>query len=220
GADRSGLWAGVPVVDGGVELDAGIGGGPGRMTHPVPEFAGLDRLDGLAAEPRGQLPVVILEHALEKLIGDAHRIVGVLPRDREVGLAVPVGVVARKLDALIALARELDDAADVGIRYQVAARLLDGALEGGVLAGIEAGFALGFAIDAGLENGLQSPLTDLGPRDEGGDLLFLLHLPVDVGLDVGMVDVDHHHLGGATGGASRLDGAGRAVADLEKAHKA
>jgi len=35
-----------------------------------------------------------------------------------------------------------------------------------------------------------------------------------------MVDVDHDHLGGATGGAARLDGAGGAVADLEEAHQA
>ena len=56
--------------------------------------------------------------------------------------------------------------------------------------------------------------------DEGGDLLLLLHLPVDVVLDVGVVDVDHHHLGGAARRAARLDGARGAVADLEEAHQA
>jgi hypothetical protein len=35
-----------------------------------------------------------------------------------------------------------------------------------------------------------------------------------------MVDVDDHHLGGAAGGAARLDGAGGTVADLEEAHQA
>ncbi len=39
-------------------------------------------------------------------------------------------------------------------------------------------------------------------------------------LDVGMVGVDHHHLGGAARGAARLDGAGGAVADLQEAHQA
>ena len=48
GPDR----AGVPVVDGGVELDAGIGRGPGRVADLVPQVAGLQRLDGLAAEAR------------------------------------------------------------------------------------------------------------------------------------------------------------------------
>ena len=35
-----------------------------------------------------------------------------------------------------------------------------------------------------------------------------------------MIDVDHHHLGGAAGGAAGLDRAGGAVADLEEAHQA
>ena len=47
-----------------------------------------------------------------------------------------------------------------------------------------------------------------------------LHLPVDVGLDVGVVDVDDDHLGGAARRAARLDRAGRAVADLEEGHQA
>jgi hypothetical protein len=63
-------------------------------------------------------------------------------------------------------------------------------------------------------------LDDLGAGDEGGDLLLLLHLPVDIGLDVGVVDVDHDHLGRAARGAARLDGAGGAVADLEEGHQA
>ncbi len=47
-----------------------------------------------------------------------------------------------------------------------------------------------------------------------------LHLPVDVLLDVRVVDVDDHHLGGAARRAARLDGAGGAVADLEERHQA
>ena len=61
---------------------------------------------------------------------------------------------------------------------------------------------------------------DLGAGDEGCDLLLLADLPVDIFLDVGMVDVDHDHLGGAARRAARLDGAGRAVADLEERHQA
>ena len=61
---------------------------------------------------------------------------------------------------------------------------------------------------------------DLRAGDQRGDLLLLAHLPVDVVLDVRVIDVDHHHLGGAAGGAARLDGAGGAVADLEEAHQA
>ena len=60
---------------------------------------------------------------------------------------------------------------------------------------------------------------DLRAGDEGGDLVLLAHLPVDVGLDVRVVGVDHDHLGGAPRGAAGLDGAGRAVADLEEGHQ-
>ena len=63
-------------------------------------------------------------------------------------------------------------------------------------------------------------LDDLGAGDQRGDLLLLLHLPVDEGLDVGMVDVDDDHLGGAARRAARLDRAGGAVADLEEGHQA
>ena len=69
-------------------------------------------------------------------------------------------------------------------------------------------------------HGLQVLLGELGAGDQGGDLLLLDHLPVDEVLDVGMVDIDDHHLGGAPRGAARLDGAGRAVADLQEAHQA
>ena len=101
-----------------------------------------------------------------------------------------------------------------------AARQLDLAAQRRVLLGIEAVVARAFAIDAGLQHRLEVLLVELGAGDEGGDLLLLLHLPVDIGLDIRMVGVDHHHLGGAARGAAGLDRAGGAVADLEEAHQA
>ena len=56
--------------------------------------------------------------------------------------------------------------------------------------------------------------------DQGGHLLLFGDFPADEAFDIGMIDVDHHHLGGATGGAARLDGSGGAVADLQEAHQA
>jgi hypothetical protein len=100
-----------------------------------------------------QLPVAVFHHGLDEVVGDPHRVVGVLAGDGGVGLAVEVGGHAPVLD------------------------------------------------------------------EEAGLVLFDL-LPVDEGLDVGMVDVEDDHLGGAAGGAARLDGAGGAVADLEEAHHA
>ena len=50
--------------------------------------------------------------------------------------------------------------------------------------------------------------------------MLLAHLPFDVILDVGVVDVDDDHLGRAPRRAARLDRARRAVADLEEGHEA
>src|SRR3546814_8901045 len=60
----------------------------------------------------------------------------------------------------------------------------------------------------------------LGPGDEGGDLLLLLHLPVDIGFDVRVIDVDGDHLRRTARRAARLDGAGRAITDLQETHQA
>ena len=49
GADRPRRRAGVPVVDGGVELDAGIGRLPGGVADRLPQVARLERLVGLGA---------------------------------------------------------------------------------------------------------------------------------------------------------------------------
>ena len=59
----------------------------------------------------------------------------------------------------------------------------------------------------------------LGAGDERGDLLLFDHLPVHELLDIGVIHVADHHLGRAARGAARLDGARRAVADLQKAHQ-
>ena len=51
--DRAVGRAGVPVVDGGVELDAGIGAGPGGVADLVPQLARLQRLGDLAVLAAG-----------------------------------------------------------------------------------------------------------------------------------------------------------------------
>ena len=63
-------------------------------------------------------------------------------------------------------------------------------------------------------------LVDPRSGDEARDFLLLDHLPVDERLDIRMVDVEDHHLGGAARGAAGLDGARGPVADLEEAHQA
>jgi hypothetical protein len=73
---------------------------------------------------------------------------------------------------------------------------------------------------AGGHDRVEMAAEQLRAGDQRRDLLLLDHLPVDELLDVGMIDVDHDHLGGAPRGAARLDRTGGAVADLEEAHQA
>ncbi len=190
------------------------------MADLLPQLARLHRLCDLARPGApGEVPVAVGLHRLEELVGDAHRVVGVLPRDGEIGVRIPVGVVDRELDVLIALLGELDDALDVVVGDVVLARGPDLAPEHRVLVGVEAVIARSLAQDAGLHDCLEALLVDLRAGDQRSDLLLLDHFPVDELLDVGVVGVDDHHLGGAPRGAARFDGAGGAVADLEEAHE-
>ena len=63
-------------------------------------------------------------------------------------------------------------------------------------------------------------LVDPRAGDERGDFLLFGHLPVDEGLDVGMVGIDDDHLGRTACRAARFDRARCPVADLEEAHQA
>src|SRR5208282_2761392 len=221
GDDRPRRRTGVPVVDGGVELQAGIGAGPGGVADLLPQLA---RLRGLGDLPRlgapEQIPVAIGFDGFEKLVGHAHGVVGILARYREVGFRIPIGVVDREGNVGVALLGELNHAADVVVRHVVLARRLDLAAQHRVLFRIETIVAGPFAVDARLEDQAQVPLIDLRAGDEVGDLLLLDHLPVDELLDVGMIGVENDHLRRAARGAARFDGARGAVADLEKTHQA
>ena len=197
GADFARGRAGVPVVHRGVVLQARIGRGPGGVADLLPQRAGVQRLGDLAVLAEGQVPFGVGFDRFEEAVGDAHRIVRVLPGDGEIGLRIPIGVVDRKLDVGVALLGELDHALDEVVGDVCLARELDLAFERGVLLRHEAIVARALAIHAGLEHGFEMLLVDPGAGDQRRDLLLFLHLPVDIGLDVGVIDVDDHHLGGA-----------------------
>src|SRR6185437_7061442 len=168
----------------------------------------------------GEVPLGVGLDRFQELVGDAHRVVRVLAGDGEISVRIPIRVVGREVDVLVALLGELDDALDEVVRHHRLARELDLALQSRVLVRREAVVARALAVDASLQHGLQVPLADLRASDERRHLLLLEHLPVDVFLDVGVIDVDDDHLGGAARRAARLDRAGGAVADLEEAHQA
>ena len=116
GVDPPAFRAGVPVVDRRVELDAGIGRGPGRMGDAVPQFAGRHGLRHLAVGAADQLPVGAGQDAVEEVIGDPHRVVRVLPGDGQIGLGIPIRVVGAEVDRGVALAGELDHPLDIIFR--------------------------------------------------------------------------------------------------------
>ena len=151
--DAAGVLGGVPAVDGGVVLHAGIAALPGGFGDLVHEVAGLVGLDGRAVldGAGGELAVVL--PGLHELVGDADGVVGVLEEDGGEGLGVGTGAVVAGSDE-----------------------------------GVGLGFFLRFALDE-----------------------------VD---DVGMVDVEDDHLGGAAGLAAGLDDAGEGVKAAHEAQRA
>ena len=210
--------AGVPGVDGAVELDAGVGRSPGRLRDLVPEPAGVDGLRHLAIGAADQVPGAAGLDLPQEGVGHADRVVGVLARDGEIGLGLPVGVVDAEVDLGEALLGPADRAVDAGLGHQRLPRLANRVAERRVGLGLE---AIGAAARvAGIDDGVEAGVQQLRTAHQRRDLLLLHHLPGDEVLDVGVVDIDDDHLGGAPGGAARLDGAGGAIADLEEAHQA
>ena len=87
----------------------GIGAGPGGVADLLPQVARLHGLGDLAGPGAPeQVPVAVGFDRLEELVGDPHRVIGVLAGDREVGVRIPVGVVDREVDVGVALLGELD----------------------------------------------------------------------------------------------------------------
>ena len=118
GVDAPAGLGGVPAVDGGVVLHAGVAalvGGPG---HAAEEVAGAVFAQGLAGGDRAGPPGAVLGGGLHEVVGDADGVVGVLEEDGAVGLAVQ-GVVVADLDQGPRLALlpglAVDERFDVGV---------------------------------------------------------------------------------------------------------
>ena len=215
-ADRPVLGAGVPGVDRVVELDARIGAGPGRVADLVPQIARRHGLGDLAVGAADQLPRGILAHGAQEGVRHPDRVVRVLARHRHIGLGIPVRVIGRKFDAVEALPRILQHAVHIGVRDHRAF----GAADRGLQRVVPGGIGLSpTGADRG-KDAVQFAFVQLGPGDQGRDLLLLDHLPVHEGFDVGMVHVADDHLGRAARGAARLDRARSPVADLQEPHQA
>ena len=88
--DAVGGLAGVPLVDGVVELQARVGALPGGLRHLPPQLPRGKAVDDVARGPGGGLPDGVLGHRLDEPVGHAHRVVRVLAGDGAVGVPVEV----------------------------------------------------------------------------------------------------------------------------------
>ena len=218
--DRTIRRAGVPGVDRVVELDAGVGTGPGGMTDLIPQLSCLDGFGHLSVGTADQAPVGVIPDRLQEGIGDAHRVVRILARNGDIGLGIPVGVIGGEFDAGIALTRILQDAPHIGFRDHRLLGRPDRGLQAPVLCRIS---GICFSAIPGFDRGedlVQLGFVDLRSGDQRGHFLFFDDFPVDEGLDIGVIHIADHHLCRTACGAARFDGTRCPVADLEEAHQA
>ena len=93
GVDAGGVLGGVPAIDGGVVLHAGVAALPCRFGDGVHEVAGAVFLDrGAAFDGAGGKGKVLLD-GVHELVIDSHGVVGVLEEDAGEGLGVWTGAV-------------------------------------------------------------------------------------------------------------------------------
>ena len=210
----------MPFVDRGVELDARISTRPCGVTDIVPKVTRLEGLGDFAVFALDQVPVAVVEHRLQEVVGDTNRVVGVLARHRDVSVGVPIGIVFFELDLGVALFSELNHALHIVFRDHRFPRLADFDLQNIVLLRVILVGVAQLAVDAGLHDGVQMHVGKFRAGDQGRDLLLFDDLPVNEIFDVRVIDVDDDHLRSPTRGAARLDGAGSTVADFQEAHQA
>ncbi len=82
GRYATGVRRRVPTVDGGIELDAGIGTFPGSFSHLSKQVPSPDRLKNGSVGYGPQIPFIVGHYGLHELVGNPNRVVGVLIHDR------------------------------------------------------------------------------------------------------------------------------------------
>ena len=219
-ADWAVFGACVPRVDRIVVLDAGISTGPSGVADGFPQIARFDCLGDFAVSPVDQVPIRIGLNSLEERISHTNRVVGVLARDRVIGFGVPICVIGREFDAVVALLCVIQHALDVCFWNCAFFRITDRGLEARVFGWIDGIFKCPVPRFNRRENFVELTLMHLGPGDDGCNFLLLQHLPVDVLFYIGVVGINDHHLSRATCGAAGFDGTGCTVTNFQKAHQA
>src|SRR5207302_7070778 len=133
-------------------------------------------------------PVAVVLHRLHELAVDADGVVGVLARDREVSLGVPVGVIFFDVERSIALLGQLKRTGNVIGRNQRGLGVGNSLAQLGVLGLVEALrlMPIFFVREkrrgrrrslTSFKNGIQMAVQLSRTCDQGGNLLFLDDLP-------------------------------------------
>src|SRR3990170_7201484 len=118
GVDAAAVGAGVPVVDGGVVLHAGVGALPGGLGDAPHQLAGAVGVRRLAAGDVAGVPLAVHLHGAHEVFRDADGVVGVLVLDADPGVAVQGDVVAglaQGVGLALLLRLAVDELFDVGV---------------------------------------------------------------------------------------------------------
>ena len=186
------------------------------MANLVPQVAGFQGFRHLAVDTADQRPVGIVFDRLQKRIGDAHGIVGILARDRQIRVRIPIGVIGRKFDRGIALPGILQHALDVTFRDHRLFRRADGCLQTCIHRRVQRIRFAPVPSPNCRKNIVQTRLMQFGTGNQRCNLLFFNHLPVDEFLNIGVIHIADHHFRSPPGCAARLDRPCRAVADFQE----
>ncbi len=93
GVDAVRVLGGVPAIDGGVVLHAGVAADPGGFGDLVHQLAGFEGLYGVLVLDGFRGELVVVEDSLHELVVHAHGVVGVLEEDRGKSFGVRAGAV-------------------------------------------------------------------------------------------------------------------------------
>ena len=91
GVDPPGIGAGMPAIDRGVVLHAGIAALPGALRHPFKHIPGLETWAGLGRirDPAGGPRVVAIDR-FHELVREPNRKIGILKQNRTIGLTIEI----------------------------------------------------------------------------------------------------------------------------------
>ena len=159
-----------------------IGTGPCREGNLVPQVRRFDRLHDLTGCPCAQLPIFAALDFAQELVCHANGVIGVLARNGQVSIAIPIGIVGRDFDFGETLPSHFDYTVDIVVWNQRTACLADGFLQLWILFWIQR--LVDQAVLASSHKRFHVLVQVLGTRNKACDLLLFDPFPADVILNI------------------------------------